>query len=266
MPAIGYRVSAELVAPESGAEREPDDDRATATDILLGDHGTGYIGWNHDVDVWKLSVEGIAGRTALDIDVTGKLDGVALELEVADAAGQLIWSRKLPRGWPAQIHSLLPVLPPNGAPFIYLTVQGTGTNPEAMYDLSVRPAHLAGDAEVEPDDSPEHPFEIPATSSTVAATWTPGDVDCYLVGGDQAAHPLDVAIENLQPGDLDLALDVLADGKVVAALAHAHGANDHVVAKLPADARIVVRVKGAETARVPAAGSYTLHLRDRGGT
>jgi hypothetical protein len=260
-PPIGYHVTADMVALEPHAEVEPDDDRATATDILVGDQVTGYLGWDHDVDVWKLSIEGVSGRTALDIEVQ-PLNGVALELEVGDGSGQAIAVRKVARNWPAKIRGLVPVLTPQGSPFHYLTVHGTGSNPEVAYQLSVHPAALAGNAEVEPDDSLDHPFVVPPELSVIPATWTPGDVDYYFIGSGQPAHTLDVGLE--EPANLDLSLDVLADGKVVQTLAHAHAPADHLAVKLPPDVRVVVRVRGPDHGdRAPPEGPYKLRI-DRG--
>jgi hypothetical protein len=260
VPPVSYVIAADLIGSEVNGEREPDDYRATATDILAGDLGSGYIGWDHDVDVWKLSVEGMSGRTALDIDV-GPLKDVALELQVEDGIGQPIAFRKVPRGVAAQVHGLVPVVPPGGSPFHYIVVRGEAgeSNPDASYQISARIVQIPANGEVEPDDTPDHPFEVPAGAASVAATWTPGDVDCFLLPGSPTARDVDVAVAP-QKG-LDLAVEVLADAKVVATIPHARSATDHVVAKLPAGARTIVKVRGADASAVQS-GAYTVAFKD----
>jgi glucose/mannose transport system substrate-binding protein len=46
----------------------------------------GWIGWSGDVDLWKLSLEGVGDRYALDFEVSG-VEGLSLSVEVLDAAG-----------------------------------------------------------------------------------------------------------------------------------------------------------------------------------
>src|SRR2546421_242192 len=55
-----YEITASLVAPAAGFEHEPDDDRGEANDLIVGDTGSGYIGWSGDADVWKISVEALS--------------------------------------------------------------------------------------------------------------------------------------------------------------------------------------------------------------
>lgn len=259
---IHYKLSAELSPFAAGAEREPDDDRATANDLLLADKVSGFIGWDGDADVWKLSVDTLAtGKDVIDVDVS-KVDGVALELEIADGTGQPIATRKAPRGTPASIYNLVPVVPQGGSPYHYITIRGDRSNPLAPYELSVKVHPLDPDAEVEPDDSLEHPFAVPAERSVVHATWTPGDVDCFELATGPLVHTVDVAIDT--PKDLDLSIDVLADGKVIAKSEHpGRGAAEHVTAKIPKSARTIIRVRGGDNA-VTATGAYDLLIKDTG--
>nr|HEX4315494.1 hypothetical protein [Kofleriaceae bacterium] len=261
-PPVSYRIAAEMRRPDRGAEREPDDDRATATDILVGDHATGYLGWEHDSDVWKLSLEGVAARTALDITV-GKPDGVAIELEVGDGIGSAIATRRVGRGVTAIIRGLVPAVPAGGSPFHYLTVKAVaGSNPETGYELAVTAAPVAADGELEPDDSLDHAMPIAAGSTVVHATWTPGDVDYYALPAPAsgAATSIDVGLD--APANAGLGLDVLADGKVVAS-SPAKGAAEHVTAKIPANTRTVVRVRGSDGSP-PAGVAYDLQLHSLG--
>src|SRR5690606_9559861 len=98
-PAPVYELTAQLVNTPKGGELEPDDDRGTANDLIVADNVTGYIGWSGDRDVWKLSVETLSDKNLLDIHVSA-VEGVALELEIADGLGQPLATREAPRGTP----------------------------------------------------------------------------------------------------------------------------------------------------------------------
>ncbi len=250
-PAPVYEITAQVAPVAAGSEREPNNDRGTANDILVGDHMSGYVGWDKDADVWKLSVEALSGKTPLEIDV-GKVDGVALEVKVSDALGNPIATRQAPRNAPAAIHDLLPVVPAGGAPYEYITVSGDRSNPEAPYDLVVSTGQLNADMEVEPDDTPEHPFEIAPERAQVHGTWTPGDVDCYLVATGPVPHNVDVVLD--APKQLELTVEILADGKPLGK------PGTRATAKVPGNARTIIRVKGGSLA----SGSYDLHIKDLG--
>jgi len=83
---ISYEITATLATPAANTEREPDDDRGTANDLIVGDTVQGFIGWTGDVDLWKLSVEALSAKNSIDIEVGG-VEGVALSLELADGVG-----------------------------------------------------------------------------------------------------------------------------------------------------------------------------------
>jgi len=112
---------------------------------------------NDDKDVWKLSLEALSAKNAIDIEV-GSVEGLALELVVADHLGQTVLDRKAPRGAALVVRGLLPIIPQGAPPFHYLTVRGDKSNPETPYQLKVSEHTIATDAELEPDDTPEKPF------------------------------------------------------------------------------------------------------------
>jgi hypothetical protein len=244
-----YELTAQLVTPPKGQETEPDDDRGTANDLIVADTVTGFIGWNGDADVWKLSVEALSEKNAIDVDVTA-IEGVALELEVADALGQPLVTRKGVRGAPLAIRGLLPVVPQGGAPYHYITVRGAPSNPETAYNLQVT-AHVVGtDAEIEPDDSPEKPYAIPADRTIVHGTWTPGDVDCYALAVGDQPRTTEVTVD--PAGDLALTVDVLVDGKPaldakgkpVPPSKGGTGVTQKLAVQIPPGGHAVVRVRG----------------------
>jgi len=259
-PSPVYELSAQLAQPTAGAEREPDDDRGTANDLLVGDVASGFIGWSGDVDVWKLSVEALSAKNAIDVEVSA-VEGVALELVIADAVGTALVDRKAPRGQPVIVRGLVPVVAPGGAPYQYVTVKADRSNPETAYQLKVT-GHVVGtDAEVEPDDTIDKPFAIPADRTIVHATFTPGDVDCFAIAKGTVERTIEVTVDT--PADVDLSAELFVDGKSIAKADHAgKGAAERVVGAVPAGAQAVVRVRGAESST--AEGAYDVVVRETG--
>jgi hypothetical protein len=248
-----YELTASMVTPAAGSEHEPDDDRGEANDLILGDTGTGYLGWTGDADVWKVSIEALSAKNALDVELSA-VEGVALALEISDGVGQLIVTRKGPRGAPLVVRGFQPAVPQGAPPFHYLTVRGDRSNPETAYQLRAVAKVIPPDAEAEPNDTPETAMPVPTDRKSLHAHWSAGDVDCFAVAPDEAARTLDVSIDT--PNDLDLAIDLLIDGKQVARVDHpGKGAAEKLVAPVPAGAHAVIRVHGADTA---GDGAYAL--------
>lgn len=265
IPAVkGPKMEAGGPAPTAGIEIEPDDDRATANDLIVGDAVTGFIGWNGDADEWKLSVETLSERNAIDVEVSA-VEGLSLEVEIADALGQPLVTRKGAKGGALAVRDVLPVVPPGGAPYYYITVRGAPSNPETTYQLTVR-AHVIGtDAEIEPDDTLEKPYTIPADRTVVHGTWSPGDVDCYALGLAQEPRTVDVTID--PKGDLDVSAELLVDGKPamddkgkpVPPMNHAgKGGAEKVSALVPPGAHAIVRIRGEGSAE----GAYDVTVAD----
>ena len=263
-PAAVYELTAQMIPPPKGLEVEPDDDRGTANDLIISDAVTGFIGWNGDADEWKLSVEALSEKNAIDVEVSA-VEGVALEVEVADALGQPLVTRKGAKGGPLAVRDVVPVVPPGGAPYDYVTVRGAPSNPETTYQLTVK-AHVIGtDAEIEPDDTLEKPYAIPADRTVVHGTWSPGDVDCYALGVTQEPRTVEVTID--PKGDLDVSAELLVDGKPamdakgkpVAPANHAgKGGAEKVSAQVPPGAHAIVRIRGEGSAE----GAYDVSVAD----
>jgi hypothetical protein len=260
-PAPAYEISAQLVQPAANAEREPDDDRGTANDLIVGDAAvTGFVGWTDDRDVWKLAIETLSAKNAIDVEISA-IEGTALELEIADGIGAQLADRKAPRGAPLIVRGLVPVVPPGGTPFHYLTVRGAPSNPETAYQLRVTAHVVEVDAEVEPDDTPEHAFPFPADRRVVYATWTPGDVDCFALPVTAGPRTVEVVAKPTQ-GDPDLSLEVIVDGKSVAVANKAgRGAEEKATVQVPAGARAVIRVKGTDAGTANEA-KYDLNVNE----
>jgi len=252
-----YEITASMVTPAAGAEHEPDDDRGQANDLIVGDTGTGYLGWTGDADVWQVSVEALSARNALDVELSA-VEGVALSVEISDGVGQPIITRKGPRGAPLVVRGFVPAVPQGAPPFHYLTVKGDRSNPETAYQLRVAAKVIPPDAEIEPNDTPETAMPVPADRKSLHAHWSAGDVDCFAVPPEDAARMLDVSIDT--PSDLDLAIDLYVEGKLVAKVDHpGKGAAERLTAPVPAGAHAVIRVHGADTA---GDGAYELVINE----
>ena len=251
-----YEVTASMVAPAAGFEREPDDDRGEANDLIAGDTGSGYLGWSGDADVWKISVEALSARNALDIELSA-VEGVALSLEVSDGIGQPIAIRKGARGAALAVRGFAPVVPQGAPPFYYLTVRGDRSNPETAYQIRVTAKLVAPDSEAEPNDTPETATSM-ADRKSLRAHWSTGDVDCFAVPPADATRTFDVSIDT--PRDLDLAIDLLIDGKLMEKVDHpGKGAAEKLVMTVPPGAHAVVRVRGAE---LPGEDDYEIAITE----
>lgn len=240
-PAPVYELTAQLVDVPKGAEREPDDDRGTANDLIVADNVTGYIGWTGDRDVWKLSVETLSDNNLLDVQVSA-VEGIALELEISDGLGQPLATRKAPRGQPLTMRGLKPNVPPGGPPFHYLTVRADKSNPETPYTLHATARLIGTDEEIEPNDLVEKPYMVPSDRTIVHAQWSPGDIDCFGIAPAGTARQIDVTVNT--PAEINLDVELLVDGKVVAVgNKGGKGVTEKLTAIVPANGRPVVRVK-----------------------
>ena len=257
IPAPVYEISARMVPPAATAEREPDDDRGTAIDLIVGDAVTGFVGWAGDIDVWKLSVETLSEKNAIDIEV-GAVEGVALSIDVTDGIGNPLVTRKGPRGQPLVVRGLVPIVPDGAPPFHYVTIKGDRSNPETAYQLRVVAKVPQPDAEIEPNDVPDKAMPIPTDRTVVHGVWTPGDVDCFAIGTDAAARTVDVTID--VPSESDLDAELLVDGKSVAkGDKKGKGVAEKLTGQVPANAHAVIRVKGTDAS---GEGAYDVQIAE----
>lgn len=262
-PAPVYELSAQIVPLPLGGEREPNDDRGTANDLIVADNASGFLGWTDDKDVWKLSVETLSEKNALDIQVSA-IEGVTLTLEIADGIGTVLATRKGPRGRPLTVRGVLPVVPDGASPFYYLTVRGDKSNPETAYTLHTTAHVLGPDAELEPNDKIDKPQLIAPDRTVVHASWGPGDIDCFAIAVADVPRTIDVSIDT--PAELDLAAELVIDGKVVAtANKGAKGVIEKLSAPLPAGGTAVIRVKNA-VAAATAEASYDVSVLESSAT
>lgn len=257
IPAPVYEISARMAPPATNAEREPDDDRGTAIDLIVGDAVTGFVGWAGDADVWKLSVETLSEKNAIDIEV-GAVEGVALSVDVIDGIGNPLVTRKAPRGQALVVRGIVPIVPDGAPPFHYVTIKGDRSNPETPYQLRVVAKLPQPDAEIEPNDTPEKAMPVPVDRTVVHGVWTPGDIDCFAIGSDAAARTVDITID--VPGESDLDAELIVDGKSVAkGDKKGKGVAEKLTGQVPANARAVVRVKGSDAS---AEGAYDVQIAE----
>ncbi len=261
-PSPVYTITASVAPIATGAEREPDDDRGTANDLILGDTATGFAGWTGDVDVYKLSLETLSGKNAIDIELA-PVEGIALTLEIADGIGQPIITRKGARHGGVVVRGFVPAVPDGAAPFHYLTVRADRSNPETAYQLKVTEHTVAPDAEVEPNDSLDKPMAIPADRTQVKATWSAGDVDCFAIAPTDAARTLDLVVS--VPDSVDLTAELLVDGKSVATSNHpGKGVAERVSGAVPAGGKAIVRIKAADSSAT-GEGAYSVTIAETAG-
>jgi len=181
--------------------------------------------------------------------------------------GKPITKRTGPKNGPLMIRGFVPQVPAGAPPFHYLTVRdGSGrgkdgvehANPETAYQIRVAAKVLGPDAELEPNDTPELAMEMPSDRKGVNAQWSPGDVDCFRVPAGDAARTLTASIDT--PNELDLAIEILVDDKVVARSEHpGKGAAEKAEATVPANAPAIVRVRGSDGS---GEASYELMISD----
>jgi hypothetical protein len=246
-PSVGpYEITASLAAPATGFEREPDNDRGEANDLIAGESVGGYIGWAGDVDLWKISLEALSARNALDI-VLSAVEGSALAIEILDGVGKPVVTRRGVKGAELVIRGFAPTVPQGAPPFHYLAVKADRSNPETAYQLKTTPKLIEPDAEIEPNDNPETAMAVPGDRKGVNARWSTGDVDCFAISPAETARTLEVSIET--PSELDLAIDARVDGQLVGQVDHpGKGAAEKLLAPVPANGHAVICVRSKELA------------------
>jgi hypothetical protein len=167
-------------------------------------------------------------------------------------------TRKTPRGAPLVVRGFVPLVPSGGPPFHYVTIKGTSSNHEAPYQLRVSEKVPGPDVEAEPDDAPEHAMPVPPDRTVVHGMWTPGDVDYYALPVEQAARTVEITIT--PPAEADLSAEVILDGKAIATGTRpGKGAEEKLVAAVPAGATAILKIKGVDT---HAEGSYDVTIVD----
>lgn len=244
----------------AGVEREPNDDPGTATPLALGEPVTGWIGWGGDVDVWKLTLEGLAEGNGLDLAVTAVPD-TALTVEVTDAAGRTVVKTTGAAGQPVALTNLAPRLPPGDAAVHFVRVAGKPSSPEEPYTLTVATRLLDLDEEAEPNDrtSQSNPLRFGLEDQgAMRGQAAPGDKDVFALSASPFAAVLDVAVD--APPGVDLALTATTDSGVVLATADRGGvgAGEQLSARVPAGALVYLELAARADKQPRPPGPYRL--------
>jgi len=237
-----YELAVELFErPPELHEIEPNDDRGAAVEVLLADSVKGWVGWAGDADVWKLSLEGVAAQYGLDLEVSG-IDGLVLTVDVLDAGGDKVLSRKGSKGGPVAIIGFVPALAEAAPPWHYVKITADRSNPEATYDLRFTARLLDDDEEREPNDEPAAATPL-GGAGAMRATYAAGDVDRFLVEAQADAQLLDVAVEPPQGIDVELVVGVAGQPPLATASSGGAGVKESLTGvAIPAQTPVVVTV------------------------
>ena len=250
------QLAATAQAPRSGIELEPNLDAGTANDLFIGEAATGYVGWTGDVDVWKLSVEGLAARNALDIELSA-VDGVTPTLTVSDAVGRPVLQRQGAKSRLLSIRNVVPVVGTNVPPYYFLTISGERSNPLAMYRLNVVARVLSGADEIEPNDTGAT-AQLLQIGQNLTANWQIGDTDSFVIAADTTSRRLTIVITPTQGADL--IGDVLIPNQPLIEFNHrGQGGSETVDVDLPAGIQAIVRVQG-NAKRKAVEGAYAISV------
>ncbi len=224
-PSPGYELTASLLGPPAaGAEREPNDDDGTATELAIGEPATGWIGWGGDVDTWKLAIEALAEGNGLDLALTA-VEGTALTLEVTDAAGRTLMKTGGGPGQALTLASLAPRLTAGEAAVHHVRIAGKPANPDDPYTLTVSPRLLELDEEAEPNDRTSSSNSLrfgTEDQGAMRGQAAPGEQDVFSLSVSLTAMVLDVAVD--APPGVDVAIAVIADSGAALGKADRRGA------------------------------------------
>ena len=261
-------------------EREDNGTPETATEILLGDEVSGFIGWSRDVDVWKLSTEGFTPQYGVNIELSG-IEGVTLELQILDETGQLLLKRDGSKGDGLAVRNLVvvresettPGIDPDGQGdrpaaaaesdkpgFYYARLKARRSNPEEQYRLRMSTRLMEPDEELEPNDTPAQATRLPildlGTNGVTRAHLTWGDTDCFTIPAHDA--PAVLSVSAVPNGEIDVELSVVANGQTLAS-SNANGRADKEVLdglRIEAGREAVITVSGKGT--MPSDARYDL--------
>jgi len=256
-PSPPYELVVELAdKPGEGQEVEPNEVAEEARELLIGDEGFGYIGWNDDKDVWAVSLEGFSPQYALELDLS-PVAGVWLTMEILDGEGNLILERKGDKGQALRVHNLVPV---EGAERYFVRISARRSNPDERYSLRPTRRLLDLDEEVEPNDAPSSAVVLSQDAKEIEGTrrgfLTPGDTDCYSLPA--RSEPMLFTVSVTPPPSVDAKLEVDTDkGQALGESdSSKRGGSESLAAiPVPANTPVVVKVTGSGDAE---SSSYEL--------
>ncbi|ACY16468.1 peptidase domain protein [Haliangium ochraceum DSM 14365] len=238
-------------------EREPNQDVEGARELLVGDEGSGFIGWGGDVDLWKLPVEGFTEQYSLDLDLTG-VPAATLTLELLDSGGSVILKRTGAADSALAVRNLVPESAGDDATgptqhTYYARISARRSNPVDPYLLRVSSHLLDLSDEREPNDVAAQASSLlgvdpgqtaDSRSGRVTGTLTVGDTDVFSLPAQGEAVAL--TVELVPREDLDATLTVLSNGETRAmANANGKGGKEYLAdVRIDAGASAVVQISG----------------------
>ena len=190
-PAPVYELTAQLGPAGEHAEREPDDDRGTANDLIVGDNASPASSAGPATPTCGSSRSRRCRRRTRSTSRSSAVEGVALESRSPTASASRSSTRKAPRGAPLVVRGLVPgraagraavplpddprrsLEPRDRVPAARVSAKVAGPRRRARAERHARQAAMA----------------MPADRTVVHATWTPGDIDCFaLAARRRGAH------------------------------------------------------------------------------
>lgn len=239
-----YRLSVQLSDFALAEEREPNDTLATAHPLEMKGAAdvSGFIGWTHDQDLYRLPSPDVV--SALDLDLEA-VDGVALGVQVLDGAGSRIAGGRARKSEAFALRNVtIPASAGDASPgtnSFHVMVRGeTGHNRNAHYVLHLSMGSVRQDAEIEPNDSVATATAI--HDGTFTGFLPIGDVDHFRYGeGGGRELSLEVAC----PTRIRCTLEVtrVRDGQVLARAEAKKTKQTVAVANVPTQGEpVVVRV------------------------
>jgi hypothetical protein len=274
-PSAAYRLEVyQRTTPEAGFELEANEDVEGAMEAPAGEERFGYLGWAGDSDVWRIPVTGFADVTAapeegvappkpaLDIAVSS-LPKLAITLELMDASGSLIASRRSAPGQEVAIRSFVPEV---SSEFYLVKVGAKRSYPEEHYVLRVEGTELQSGQEEEPNDAMDVATPLPSETNgellIAKGEVCIDDIDMFSISPAEMNRAMDLRLD--MPGDADLSVSVVAESGAILAQSESEGVGvsetlQAVNVAPNSSPVIIVRVKKVS---VPAAYKLSLSIAE----
>lgn len=177
-----YKLSVQVADFDVADEREPNDGLDTAEAVALAGVAdlSGYYGWPHDQDFYRLPAPDVA--SALDVAVDA-VEGVTPGLQVLTADGARLAAAKGRKGERLALHNVRIAAAGADAGALassfYVVVKAeSGQNRVQRYVLHLSLGALKQDSEVEPNDAPGN--ATPVRDGVISGFLPAGDIDYFI--------------------------------------------------------------------------------------
>ena len=205
-----YQLEVSPLAVGGMDEVEPNDDPANAKKLLVGDRPTGFIGWAHDIDYWKLSLDGFREVDLIDISIDG-VDGVSLILEVVGPDGSEVLTRKGEKSGSVYVRGLLP----GGNEYLIAKVTAKRSHESERYRFHFATRRAIDGEEVEPNDKASQATSLGEPSDKdgeASGEIAVGDTDFFVLPPAPVRRSFDVTVT----ASSSVVLEAVASGEVLA--------------------------------------------------